>query len=95
MILHKFSSSPYASNTVVDSLSRIEAADGILLTLDSVYCGSHDILDSLLSITPNVYVLKDDTDARGIKIDDKRLKQIDYNDFVTLVTEYDSVIAWD
>lgn len=95
MILHKFASSPYSSNAIVDSIPRIKAQDGILLTLDAVYCSTHDALTQLLEVACNVYVLKDDMIARGVRLENPQVKQIDYNEFVKLVAEYDSVIAWD
>ncbi len=95
MILHKYAASPYSSNSVNNSIARIEKSDGILLTLDGVYCCDHPILESLLDATHNIYVLKDDAQARGIKVADERLTQVDYRGFVQLVTQYDSTIAWD
>ena len=94
MILHKVSSSPFNHLALQQCLQRIQATDGLLLTQDAVYGVMDKGLNTKLVALHSVFVLKEDTDARGITIESDKIQLITYADFVELSLEYDKVVSW-
>jgi sulfur relay protein TusB/DsrH len=83
-----------------DTLDRIKADKlGIILVQNGVYHATtkeNGKASSLLDKSPNLYVLSEDMQIRGMKDADadKRVKVVSYGDVVDLImNEYDK-IAW-
>ena len=93
MILHKISSSPFSHLALQHCLQRIHNTDGLLLTQDAVYAVMHQTLHAKLKLHA-VYVLKDDIEARGVKLENNNIQIITYAEFVELSLKYDNVISW-
>ncbi|WP_299074233.1 sulfurtransferase complex subunit TusB [uncultured Paraglaciecola sp.] len=94
MILHKVSTSPFADNGISQCLGRIQPTDKLLLTQDAVYAMQNsDITDALQSLG-QIYLLEDDTQARGLTIKNNLFKAISYAEFVDLTLECKQVISW-
>ena len=94
MILHKVSTSPFTDQNLLQCLKRIQPTDKLLLIQDAVYAMvKADVTDSLLT-HGQVYVLSEDMQARGLKIDKELYHAISYADFVTLTLECNQVISW-
>lgn len=94
MILHKFSSSPFETNTLAQSIQRIQTNDKIILVQDAVYTYSNKELAEALSTFSPIYCLEDDLVARGVNIDNDVFKAISYADFVELTLTCNQVISW-
>jgi tRNA 2-thiouridine synthesizing protein B len=94
MILHKISSSPFSHLALQHCLQRIYDTDGLLLTQDAVYAVMHQTLHAKLAELHAVYVLKDDLEARGVKLENNNIQIITYAEFVELSLKYDNVISW-
>lgn len=94
MILHKVSSSPFSHLALQHCLQRIHNTDGLLLTQDAVYATMHQTLQAKLAEHHCVYVLKDDIEARGVKLENNHIQIITYAEFVELTLKYDKVISW-
>jgi sulfur relay protein TusB/DsrH len=87
-------------NLTVDTLDRLNAENlGIILVLNGVYHATTKVngkASSLLDKTKNLYVLSDDVQIRGLKVEDvdKRVKVVNYSDIVDLIfNDYDKT-AW-
>ncbi len=83
-------------NLTTDALDRFKFEKlGIILVQNGIYHASAKG-SALLDKTPNLYVLSDDVQIRGLKDADldKRVKVVNYGDVVDLIfNEYDK-IAW-
>jgi len=94
MILHKVSTSPFADQTLLQCLKRIQPTDTLLLIQDAVYAMvKGDLVDSLFEQGP-IYVLNEDVQARGLKIENNLFHGISYPEFVALTLECKQVISW-
>ena len=94
MILHKVSTSPFADQTLLQCLKRIQPTDKLLLIQDAVYAMvKGDLVDSLLEQGP-IYVLNEDAQARGLIIENSLYQGISYPEFVALTLECKQVISW-
>ncbi|MFT4810903.1 MAG: tRNA 2-thiouridine synthesizing protein B [Paraglaciecola sp.] len=94
MILHKVSTSPFADQTLLQCLKRIQPTDKLLLIQDAVYAMvKGDLVDSLLEQGP-IYVLNEDVQARGLIIENNLYQGISYPEFVALTLECKQVISW-
>ncbi|PKG97409.1 sulfurtransferase complex subunit TusB [Paraglaciecola sp. MB-3u-78] len=94
MILHKISTSPFADQTLLQCLKRIQPTDKLLLIQDAVYAMvKGDLVDSLLEQGP-IYVLNEDVQARGLIIENNLYQGISYPEFVALTLECKQVISW-
>ncbi len=94
MILHKVSTSPFADQTLMQCLKRIQPTDKLLLIQDAVYAMvKGDLVDSLLEQGP-IYVLNEDVQARGLIIENNLYQGISYPEFVALTLECKQVISW-
>jgi sulfur relay protein TusB/DsrH len=92
--LHTISKSP-KSQLLSECLPLVNKGDGILFIEDGVYyCVNNKLLNDFeLDIT--WYGLKEDVDARGLKLDDiKAIHVINYKIFVEMCEEFDKVISW-
>jgi tRNA 2-thiouridine synthesizing protein B len=94
MILHKISSSPFSHLALQHCLQRIHNTDGLLLTQDAVYALMHQTIYAKLTELHAVYVLKDDLEARGVRLENNNIQIITYAEFVELSLKYDNVISW-
>lgn len=94
MILHKVSTSPFADHSLQQCLKRKQPIDKLLLIQDAVYAMlKADITDTLLTHGP-IYVLNEDVQARGLKIENGLYLAISYPEFVALTLECNQVISW-
>lgn len=87
-------------NLTVDTLDRLKAEKlGIILVQNGVYHATTKVsgkASPLLDKTQNLYVLSDDVQIRGLKVEDvdKRVKVVNYSDIVDLMfNDYDKT-AW-
>ena len=95
MILHKVARSPFDSTALQRCLRRISDQDAILLLQDAVYAAfSDNEVTEALRALPQVYLLKDDVDARGITNRLYNAKLVGYPEFVQLCAQYNKVISW-
>jgi tRNA 2-thiouridine synthesizing protein B len=94
MILHKVCTSPFADQSLLQCLKLKQPTDKLLLIQDAVYAMLKvDITDTLLSHGP-IYVLSEDVQARGLKIENDLYLAISYPEFVALALECKQVISW-
>jgi tRNA 2-thiouridine synthesizing protein B len=94
MILHKVSTSPFADQSLLQSLKRKQPTDKLLLIQDAVYAMmKSDVTEMLLTHRP-IYVLSEDVQARGLKIENDLYQAISYPEFVALTLECNQVISW-
>ncbi|WP_413701148.1 sulfurtransferase complex subunit TusB [Psychromonas sp. KJ10-10] len=95
-ILHTLNTSPFQTLALQQCLSLLNDADTLLLLEDGVIASQakHSLFNELnkLADQGRLKVLTSDLIARGIDnlIGDK----CSYNDFVTLVAEHKSQMAW-
>ena len=84
----------------VDTLERMKAKNlGIVLVQNGVY---HSVLkeggkeSALLGKTPEIYVLSEDLQTRGLSPDrvDKRVKVVDYSGLVDVIFNDFDKVAW-
>ena len=96
MILHKVSTSPFADQALLQCLKRIQPADKLLLIQDAVYAMiKADVADTWPTQNNRpIYVLSEDVQARGIKIENDLYQAISYPEFVALTLECNQVISW-
>jgi len=98
-ILHTVNKSPFERNALTSCLRLSKAGSAILFIEDGVYAamsGSRFADDVSAALADRkVYVLGPDMEARGVagKIIDG-INVVDYNGFVDLVAENDSVQSW-
>jgi tRNA 2-thiouridine synthesizing protein B len=98
-ILHTVNKSPFEKNSLASCLRLSKAGSAILFIEDGVYAAmpgnkvSDDVSAALAD--RKIYVLGPDMEARGVagKIIDG-INVVDYNGFVDLVAENDTVQAW-
>ena len=88
MVLHTFNKAQALS-----TFGRfIQKGDSVIFIEDGVYC----LLDHNLDLgTANILVIEADVLARGLETRiDKSVKRIDYQDFVELCSEANSISNW-
>jgi tRNA 2-thiouridine synthesizing protein B len=100
MILHTVNKSPYERSNLDSCLRVARDGSGILLIEDGVIAAlatgtSAEALKSA-QLGKSVYVLGPDLHARGLGDSDlvDGVKVVDYDGFVDLVAEYDTVQSW-
>lgn len=99
MILHTVNKSPLASGCLIACLRFVVPGDAIVLLEDGVYAAGRGVdcgFDYHFENTgPAVYAVSADIDARGLT---RRLRDnvgvIDYDEFVSLCTQYDVIKNW-
>lgn len=96
MILHTVKTSPFQTLAIFDCLNLIAKNDTLLLIEDAVVASQadHPLYGQLqlLADEGRLMVLEADLNARGIK--NKIGKACAYLDFVNLVIEHQSQLAW-
>jgi len=99
-MLHTVNKSPYEKNTLASCLRLACEKSDILLIEDGVYAcvfGGEfsQIMEKALE-KHRIYVLEPDLLARGVSISNviAGIEIVDYEGFVTLTVENDSVHAW-
>ncbi len=98
-LLHTVNKSPFESNVLDICLGLAKSGSAVLLFEDGVYAATtgHSVADKIKNADGiSFYVLGPDANARGInegKIADG-IKIVDYEGFVDLVAEHDTVQAW-
>ncbi|WP_343189048.1 sulfurtransferase complex subunit TusB [Buchnera aphidicola (Chaitoregma tattakana)] len=95
-MLHIFINSPF--NVDINSLCNlINKEDDIIAIQDGVIISlkNNIFLRKIISFSKNLYVLKEDLDARGLvtKIS-KNFSIVNYSDFVNLTVKNKSQIRW-
>jgi tRNA 2-thiouridine synthesizing protein B len=94
MILHKVSTSPFTDLSLFQCLKRKQATDKLLLIQDAVYAMLKvDVTETWLTHGP-IYVLNEDVEARGLKIENDLYQGLSYPEFVSLALECNQVISW-
>ncbi|WP_415719967.1 sulfurtransferase complex subunit TusB [Photobacterium ganghwense] len=97
-MLHIFTSSPFQSRALEQSLSTIVADDAVLLTQDAVLAitANFDALTVLRDQGITISVLLPDLHARGLV---GRLgvgfEGVDYQGFVSLTEAHETQMKWD
>ena len=95
-ILHTLNSSPFQTHALQQCLSLMGAEDTLLLIEDAVIASQakHALFTELSELAKQgrLNVLSSDLQARAIE--NLIGKQCNYADFVALVTEHKSQIAW-
>jgi tRNA 2-thiouridine synthesizing protein B len=100
MILHTLNKSPFTHAALSDATALIAADDALLLMEDGVYAllpdsAASTALHALLQRGIKLYAIEADVRSRGIaKSAIPAAKQIGYDEFVTLTTQYTSVQSW-
>ena len=95
MILHKFSQSPFQSNSIQSNLALIADDDAVLLIENAVYAIKHAaMLELLINRGSQLFILKEDCDARGLTNISDNIQQMDYAGFVELTLQYEKVVSW-
>ena len=96
MILHTVKTSPFQTFAIADCLKLIAEADTLLLIEDAVVASQaeHSCYAQLKQLADQgrLMVLQADLEARGIK--NSIGKTCTYSDFVNLVIEHKSQLAW-
>jgi len=96
MILHTVKTSPFQTLAINNCLKLLSEQDSLLLTEDAVVAShaqhAHFEQLRLLAKQNRLFVLQADLDARGIE--NKIGKGCSYLDFVELVIQHKSQIAW-
>lgn len=97
-MLHTVNKSPFESNTFDTCLGLAKSGSTILLIEDGVYAATsgNSAADKITSANGISFcVLGPDLQARGLenKLADG-IKVVDYEGFVSLVAEHDSVQSW-
>ncbi len=99
-ILHTINQSPDAGDQLRACLSRAMPDSAVILYEDGVYAALDKIAQrpniELQKLDCKLYAVRDDCEARGLQETAlcKKVKLIDYPEFVELVTRYDVVQAW-
>lgn len=95
-ILHTVNTSPFQTHALQQCLSLLNEQDSLLLIEDAVIAtqAKHSLLTELTELAQQgrLKVLTSDLQARGI--DNLIGRKCSYTDFVTLVTEHSSQVAW-
>ena len=98
-MLHTVNKSPFEHRSLEACLKFAQPGNAVLLIEDGVYAAaretavSQQVQDALKSVA--IYVLKPDVEARGMQnrvMDGIRL--VDYEGFVDLVVEHETVQSW-
>ncbi len=97
-LLHTVNKSPFESNTFNTCLGLAKQGSTILLIEDGVYAATtgHSVAEKIKNASGITFaVLGPDLQARGLesKLADD-IKVIDYDGFVNMVVEHDSVQSW-
>lgn len=98
-MLHIVNKSPFEKNAFESCLAHAKAGSTILLLEDGVYAATKGtkyskMLEEAMA-DKKVYALTPDADARGIRTNLlSNVQLVDYNGFVDLVTENDTVQSW-
>ncbi|GIU10661.1 MULTISPECIES: sulfurtransferase complex subunit TusB [unclassified Shewanella] len=93
MILHLIQNSPEQNSALKTCLRYAAQADCILLTGNAVNCLlKQDWVTQLNAY--NVIALQEDVNARGLTSLLNDVKQINYDDFVSLSLKFNKVISW-
>jgi len=97
-LLHTVNESPFETKTLETCIALAKSGSTVLLIEDGVYAATtgNSVADTIKNTSGiNFCVLGPDAQARGIegKLADG-IKVVDYEGFVDLVTEHDSVQAW-
>jgi tRNA 2-thiouridine synthesizing protein B len=94
MILHKVSTSPFTDHSLSQCLKRKQPTDKLLLIQDAVYTMLKvDVTETLVTQGP-IYVLNEDVEARGLKIENDLYQGVSYPEFVALALKCKQVISW-
>lgn len=96
MILHTVKQSPHSDLSLSQALAKMGPQDVLLLLENAVLAiaGQHPWESELAALAKQgrLYLIKADLDARGITPGYGHV--IDYPDFVELVVEADTSLAW-
>lgn len=96
MILHTLKTSPFQTRAMEHCLNLLSAQDSLLLIEDAVIAShaQHEYFQKLqwLAEQNRLFVLQADLQARGIS--NKIGKSCSYLDFVALVIQHKSQLAW-
>jgi len=96
MILHTVKTSPFQTLAINNCLNLLSEQDSLLLMEDAVIASQaphgHFKQLTLLAQQNRLFVLQADLDARGIE--NKIGKSCSYLDFVELVIQHKSQLAW-
>lgn len=98
--LHTVNKSPFEHKTLNNCARVCLKGDGILLIEDGVYGALPNSpfaqeLDALHERGVNIFALKEDTQARGLKADlAPHVKLTDYSGFVRLSCEHQTLQSW-
>ena len=96
MILHTVKTSPFQTCALTDCVKLMSGEDSLLLIEDAVIASQaiHQCYDqlALLSEQGRLFVLDVDLQARGIENNIGKI--CNYTDFVELVVQHKSQIAW-
>ena len=97
MTLHLLNKSPQSMSLYSNMLASLSDNDSILLIEDGVYgaLSAHNKLFKSLPDTVSLFVLKADTEARGLSERVSALFDvIDDNQFVELTCQNEKVVSW-
>ena len=97
-MLHTVNKSPFQNGTLDSCLRFISAGDVILLLEDGVYAAAagtvkSGVIEQALTKIPEIYAMRADVDARGLKNLIPGVKLTDYEGFVDLVEQH-TIHAW-
>jgi len=96
LMLHILKSSPFSSNTFIDSLAYFNDGDAVIFIQDAVVitASQHKYAKILQDLTPKVtfYTLAEDLDARGLKC--ILGEQVSYLEFVNLTVSHLQIQTW-
>lgn len=101
-ILHTVNKSPFSSTVLQECLTVLGSGHSLLLIEDGVYGAlsvnpQATIMSELCNRGQNeFFVLSDDLNARGLQNDLllKQIKPVDYDEFVQLTIQHNSVQSW-
>ena len=99
-MLHTVNKSPFERNTLDSCLRLVEPGSSVLLIEDGVVAAVTGTIfaDKIEQAMKNIdiYVLAPDVNARGFSKSNimENIKAVDYDGFVNLVAEHESVHAW-
>ncbi len=94
MILHTLNRSPFTHNHLSLCLKRMSTNDALLLLEDGVLAAlqSQPLAESIKNI--KCFAIANDIEARGLTSLIPNITLIDFNRFVELSCEYDTVLSW-
>lgn len=94
MILHQVFTSPSSNHNLKQCIQRSQKGDGILLLQDGVYGLQHPLLLHAIELGLNVYVLQKDLEARGLRLNNDTIQNINDEQWLALCLQYDKVLSW-